>query len=405
MADPFQLNPFDPDFVRDPVPTYARGRAEHRVFRHGALPMLSAFRYEDMLPIFRDPASWSAVNLPPPNAAELGLPVEAEEQSMLGQDPPRHTRLRGLVNQAFTPRMIRQLEPRIRRIAGELMDAALEKRSVDIVEALTYPLPVIVIAEMIGIPGEDHAQFRAWSNVAVENLGEGIGGMPVDPDRARVRVTAAREMDAYFSELIEQRRREPSDDLLSGLVQAELEGDKLSRTEMLAMLNLLLIAGNETTTNLIGNAVLQLLAHRDELERLRRNRTLLPSAIEEVLRFDSPVQATARRAMGPRELRGEQIEKNETVILWIGSANHDENVFHDSARFDISRDPNRHFSFGFGNHFCLGANLARLEARTGLEALLDRTESFERTDAEPPARTPSFILRGPKSLRIELVPA
>ena len=191
-------------------------------------------------------------------------------------------------------------------------------------------------------------------------------------------------MDAYFSELIEQRRTEPRDDLLSGLVQAELEGDKLSRREMLAMLNLLLIAGNETTTNLIGNAVLQLLAHRDELERLRRNRTLIPSAIEEVLRFDSPVQATARRATGPRKLGGVQIEKNETVILWIGSANHDENVFLEAARFDISRDPNRHLSFGFGNHFCLGANLARLEARIGLEELLDRTQSFERSDAQPP---------------------
>ncbi len=405
MAEPFQLNPFDPDFVQNPAPTFARGRAEHPVFRHGALPMFSAFLYEDILPIFRNPASWSAVNLPPPNAAELGLPVEPEEQSMLGQDPPRHTRLRGLVNQAFTPRMIRQLEPRIRRIAGELMDVALEKRSVDIVEALTYPLPVIVIAEMIGIPGEDHAQFRAWSNIAVENLGEGIGGMPIDPERAKVRMAAAREMDAYFSELIEQRRVDPREDLLSGLVQAELEGDRLSRPEMLAMLNLLLIAGNETTTNLIGNAVLQLLAHRDELEQLRRNRGLLPSAIEEVLRFDSPVQATARRATRPREVRGVQIEKDETVILWLGSANHDENVFPEAARFDISREPNRHLSFGFGNHFCLGANLARLEARIGLEELLDRTQSFERSDAEPPPRNPSFILRGPKSLGVELVPA
>ncbi len=307
--------------------------------------------------------------------------------------------------QAFTPRMIRQLEPRIRRIAGELMDVALEKRSVDIVEALTYPLPVIVIAEMIGIPGEDHAQFRAWSNIAVENLGEGIGGMPIDPERAKVRMAAAREMDAYFSELIEQRRVDPREDLLSGLVQAELEGDRLSRPEMLAMLNLLLIAGNETTTNLIGNAVLQLLAHRDELEQLRRNRALLPSAIEEVLRFDSPVQATARRATRPREVRSVQIEKDETVILWLGSANHDENVFPEAARFDISREPNRHLSFGFGNHFCLGANLARLEARIGLEELLDRTQSFEHSDAEPPPRNPSFILRGPKSLGVELVPA
>ena len=404
MDAPFSLNPFDPEFVRDPFAVYARGRAEQPVFRHQGLPLLSAFRYADVEGVLRDAANWSSRFPPPPNAKEVGFP-EAEDASMLGQDQPRHTRLRNLVNQAFTPRMIRALEPRLREVARELLDEALEKRSVDIVDALSHPLPVIAIAEMIGVPVADRAQFREWSDLSVENLGEGIGGMPIDPERARVQVRVAAEMDAYFWEQAEQRRRRPQEDLLTGLVNARIDGRGLGRTELMAMLQLLLVAGNETTTNLIGNAVLQFLAHPDELRRLRVEPALLPTAIEEVLRFDSPVQATVRRAARDLEVGGVPVQKEESVLLWLGSANRDAEFFPEPDRFDVARTPNRHLSFGFGIHFCLGANLARLEARVALGGLLERTRGFARSEPGDPVRSSGFILRGPKRLSLELDPA
>ncbi len=400
----FSLNPLDPEFVRDPIPWYARGRAEHPVFRHEGLPLLSAFRYRDIEAVLREAENWSSRFPPPSNAQELGFP-DAEDASMLGQDQPRHTRLRNLVNQAFTPRMIRALEPRLREVARELLDEALEKRSVDIVDALTHPLPVIVIAEMIGVPAADRAQFRKWSELSVESLGEGIGGMPIDPERMRVQMQVAAEMDAYFWDQAEERRKRPKEDLLTGLVNAEIDGQGLGRTELMAMLQLLLIAGNETTTNLIGNALLQFLAHPDELARLRADPSLLPTAIEEVLRFDSPVQATVRRAVRDLELGGVPLQKEESVLLWLGSANRDAELFPEPDRFDVSRTPNRHLAFGFGIHFCLGANLARLQARVALGGFLERTREFARTEAGDPLRASGFILRGPKRLPLELVPA
>jgi cytochrome P450 len=402
MSEPFLLNPLAPEFQDNPRPFYARARAEAPVMRHGSLPMVSIFRHADVMAVLRDSSAWSVV--PPDDSPFAQQMREADrEPSMLSSDPPRHTRLRGLVNSVFTPRRVKALEPRLREIATDLLDAALEKGTVDLVRAYTAPLTVVMIAELLGIPREDHERFKAWSNVVAENLGEGIGGTPVDPERAKRRERANEEMVAYFGELADARRAEPRDDLLSGLVAAHFEGESLSRPELDSMLTLLLVAGNETTTNLIGNTVIQLDAHPDQLALLRDDASLVPGAIEEVLRYDSPVQATSRRPLQPVELGTEKVTPSENVLTWVGSANHDEAVFENPEHFDIRREPKAQImSFGFGIHHCLGHNLARIEAQVALDELLRRTSSFRRADQDPVKRTLGFILRGPQELDVEL---
>jgi cytochrome P450 len=269
------------------------------------------------------------------------------------------------------------------------------------VEALTYPLPLIAIAEIIGIPAEDRAQFKVWSDAAVENLGSGLL-VPPTLDRIERQRVIIREMREYFLPLVEKRRVEPRDDLLSGLVAAEAEGSKLEFNEMIQLLILLLVAGNETTTTLIGNSVLELLAHPDQLERLRADRALLPGTIEEVLRFASPVQLDPRRATRDVEVAGVRIPADRIVLSWLGSANRDESVFSSADAFDIGRAENRHLAFGFRPHFCLGSNLARLEARVALGALLDHTRSFRRLDEEPLPLHPSIVFRGVTKLPLKL---
>ncbi len=399
VGEPFHFDPFDPETRRDPFALYARARREHPVLRHAGTPITSVFRHADVLAILRDAEIWSN-RIEPPGVDRASLP----EPSMLGQDPPAHTRLRGLVNQAFTPRIIRSLEPRLQAVADELVAAAVAEGEVDLVEALAYPLPVIAIAEIIGIPAEDRAQFKRWSDVAVQGLGNALF---VPPTAARLEQVNAMfsEMSGYFSTLAEARRRAPREDLLTGLVQAEVEGSRLTHAEMIRMLVLLLVAGNETTTNLIGNAVLELLAHPDALARLRAEPALLPSAIEEVMRFASPVQMDPRRATRDVELHGEPIAAGELVVCWIGSANRDEDVFDDPERFDVGRAENRHLGFGFGPHYCLGANLARLEAEVAIGTLLARTRTFERVGDEPLPLHPSIVFRGVTRLPMRLAAA
>ena len=395
--EPFSFNPFDPAVRAEPFELYARGRREHAVFVHEGLPVVSVFRYDDIQTVLRDAGTWSSVFPPPP-----GLVRRADlPPSMIMQDPPAHTRLRGLVNQAFTPRMIRLLEPRMEAIAHELLDRALVQRRVDLVRALTYPLPVIVIAEMIGIPAEDREQFKEWSDGLVENLGVGVMG-PGSPDVMARELRIIDAMRAYFSTLVAVRRAEPRDDLLSGLVAAELEGSRLSFDEMLQMLILLLVAGNETTTTLIGNAAIELMRHPQQLARLRAQPELMPLAIEEVLRFSSPVQVDVRHAPRAAEIAGQPVPAGSNMLLWLGSANRDEAVFERPDVFDVGREDNRHLAFGFGPHYCLGANLARLEAQVAVRVLLQRTRSFRRTDDEPLPLHPSFIFRGMKALPVEL---
>jgi cytochrome P450 len=400
MPEPFDFNPFDDATRRQPFGLFARARREHPVYPHPGLPIVSIFRYADVQAILKDPETWSSRFAPPPGIDPALLP----EPSMLGQDPPQHTRLRSLVNQAFTPRIIRRLEPRMHEIANELLDRAVAQGEVDFVAALTYPLPVTVIAEIIGVPAEDREQFKHWSDKAVEQLGNALFAPP-PPERFREISKLLDEMGDYFDRLAEVRRRTPREDLLSGLVQAEVEGSRLTRDETLRMLVLLLVAGNETTTTLIGNTVLALLDHPDQLARLRAQPELTPSAIEEVLRHSSPVQLDPRCATRAVELRGQTIAAGQIVVNWIGSANRDEDVFPDGERFDITRDDNHHLAFGFGPHYCLGANLARLEAQVALRALLSHTRAFERTDDAPLPLHPSIVFRGVTKLPLRLVAA
>lgn len=397
MAVDFAFNPFDPETRRNPFPLYARGRRDYPVYRHPELPIVSVFRYADVQSILKDPETWSS-RFPAPPGVD---PEKVPEPSMLGQDPPQHTRLRGLVSQAFTPRIIRRLEPRMREIADELIDRALDAGEVDFVRALTYPLPVIVIAEIIGIPAEDREQFKSWSDAAIANLGNGLF-VPPTPERLRQLGSLIGEMGQYFSRLADERRRRPREDLLTGLVQAEVEGSKLSHDEMIRMLVLLLVAGNETTTTLIGNAVIELLDHPDELARLRAEPQRIASAVEEVLRFSSPVQMDPRFATRDVEVGGVSVRAGQFAISWLGSANRDEEVFADADRFDIARDDNRHLAFGFGVHYCLGANLARLEAQVALGSLLAKTRSFEHAGAAPLPLHPSIVFRGFTELPLRL---
>jgi len=398
-SEPFVFNPFDDATRRSPYALFARARREHPVWRHEGLPVSSVFRYADCQTILRDPKTWSSMFPTPPGFAPEDVP-----RSMIIMDPPEHSRLRGLVSQAFTPRRIRELAPRIEEIAHALLDDALAHREVDLVEALTYPLPVIVIAEMIGVPAEDRAQFKAWSDALVAPLGSVFFGPPA-PEVVEEQRRIRRELEAYFVRLVEERRRAPKDDLLTALVQAELEGSRLSFEELLAMLILLLVAGNETTTNLIGNATLELLAHPAALAALRADSSLMPTAMEEILRFASPVQMDPRLATRDVEVQGTTIAAGEFVLCWLGSANRDEDVFERAETFDVRRQENHHLSFGFGPHYCLGASLATLEAVTAMRVLLARTRSFRRPDDALLPLHPSIVFRGPRSLPIHLEPA
>jgi cytochrome P450 len=399
-AEPFDFNPFDAETRRDPYAIFARARRERPVFVHEGFPIVSLFRFADIQALLKDPQTFSSSFPPPPGMTREDLPPP----SMLGQNPPEHTRLRSLVSQAFTPRIIRGLEPRLRAVADELFDEALEKGEVDFVEAMTYPLPVIAIAEIIGVPASDRNQFKSWSDTAVEDLGTGLF---VPPSRERMQKMGSllTEMGEYFSALADERRRQPREDLLTGLVQAEVEGSKLSHQEMIQMMVLLLVAGNETTTSLIGNVVLELLDHPDELARLRADPDLSASAVEEVLRFSSPVQMDPRFIARDTEIGGVKLEAGRFAVSWLGSANRDEDIFERAQEFDIARTDNRHIGFGFGIHYCLGANLARLEARVALDHLIARTRSFERIGSDPLPMHPSIVFRGVTELPLRLRPA
>ncbi len=385
------FNPFDPSFLENPFPFYSLGRQFRPVMLDPNRGFWSAFRYDDCVAILKDHATWSSDSGANPD----GLPP-----TMLGSDPPRHNRLRGLVSQAFTPRMVEQLEPRIRQVANELMDEVAAAGSVDIVDGLAAPLPVIMIAEILGIPSEDRDRFRTWSDAVIATLGTGAAsGGDVRNDASPQLIEELRE---YLGAMVERRRQDPRADLISALIAAEATGDRLSSVELMQMLILLLVAGNETTTNLISNAIIEFMDHPAELARVRENPALLPTAIEEVMRFSSPVQATIRRATRDTEVGGKSITTGQPILVWIGSANRDADQFPDPERFDVARTPNRHIGFGLGIHFCLGAPLARLEAKIALETMLQRFSGFERTDSEPLPRVPTFIMHGVRKLPIRV---
>jgi len=406
MNKAFPFNPLDAEIRRDPYALYELGRKAFPVFVHEDLRirLTSLFRYADVQAVQRDWEQWFSVfdtRPPPPEIAALG---DMGPPSMMGTEGDEHTRLRGLINKAFTPRIVERLKPRLIEVAGELLDEALEKGEADLIEAFSYPLPVIAIAEIIGIPREDHEQFKVWTDVLVSSLGAGLFSAP-NIEGVKKHLATRQLLNEYFIPLVENRALNPQDDLITGLVQAEHEGSRLTLEEMLTMLSLVLVAGNETTTTLIGNAVIELLNHPHELKRLREDMSLLPRAIDEVLRFASPVQFSPRRATSRTKVADVEIEKDEIVLCWLGSANRDEEIFDHPETFDISREKNPHLAFGYGSHHCLGHNLARLEAAVAIGALLKRTRSFERTDVGDLPLHPSPVFRSVTKLPVLLVPA
>ena len=394
-------NPLDPQLYSDPYPLYKRLREHDPVHWSSLIRAWVLTRYDDVLAVLRD-SSFSADDRKRPGferelqrLRKQGLIEEGREfePSMLRTDPPDHTRMRKLVSKAFTPRAVSRLAPRIEAIVGEQLDAVASSGSMDVIGQLAFALPVLVIAEMIGVPIRDRDRFKHWSNEAVVNMGFAT----IDENRRAFR--AGQELTAYFREICEQRRRDPRDDLMSGLLAAEEEGDKLSAEEVLGTLNLLLIAGNETTTNLIGNGMLALLRNPDQLERLRQDPEQVDAAIDELLRYDGPVQATSRLATQDTEFANGTVAKGEQVIIVLGAANRDPARFPEPDRLDLGREDNQHLAFGNGLHFCLGSNLARLEARHAIRAMVERFPHMKLATDEPVWRS-NMILHGLEALPV-----
>ncbi len=355
--------------------TYARMRGESPIHVQpgldGETPIWFVTRYEDVVALLTDNGRFVVdpkLALTPSeleaHVAEIA-PDERVSENLLAKDGEDHRRLRRIVTKAFTPRIVEQLRPRIQQIADDLIDVVDGRGSMELVDDFAFPLPITVIAELLGIPVEDQERFRVWSsNVVMPAL------TPEDREISRRR---ADEFIAYLDDLFAQRRAEPTDDLVSALVQAEDGGDTLSENELYSMVVLLIVAGHETTVSLIANAVHTLLTHPEQLAALRADPSLMASAVEELVRFDSPVERTITRwVAADSELGGETLRRGELVIAVIGSANRDAERFPDADTLDLARADNKHVGFGRGPHYCLGAPLARLETEIALETLLRR---------------------------------
>ena len=391
------FNPMDPEFLADPYPTYHRLRAEDPV-HHSPLGFWVLTRYEDVSSVLRDPR-FVKEPLAALVAARFGAEVpRGVGLSMLDRDPPDHTRLRSLVSTAFTPRVVEGLRPRIQQIVDDLITRAEAAGGMDVIEEFAYPIPVNVICEMLGVPVADHERFRGWSL----DIARGLDSIWLPPDSEIPRRSAASRhaISDYFRGLIVQRRASPRNDLLSALIAAEAAGDKLSEEELVATCILLLIAGHETTVNLIGNGMLALLRHPAELRRLRESPGLITSAVEELLRYDGPVQRTARVASADATIGGRTIAKGDMVMPFIAAADRDPAQFPEPDRLDLSRSDNRHIAFGWGIHFCLGAPLARIEGQIAIDALVRRLPGLELATHEPEYRQ-SLTLRGLKTLPVK----
>ena len=390
------FNPMDPEFLADPYPAYHRLRAEDPVHQ-SPLGFWVLTRYDDVVATLRDPRCVKEP-LAALVAARFGVAVPpGVGLSMLDRDPPDHTRLRSLVSKAFTPRVVDGLRPRIQQIVDRLISRAEAVGSMDLIEEFAYPIPVNVICELLGVPVEDHDQFKGWSLDIARGLDSVL--LPPDSEVPRRSGAARHAMGDYFRRLIAERRASPRSDLLSALIAAEEAGQKLNEEELLATCILLLIAGHETTVNLIGNGTLALLRHPGELRRLRETPGLIVNAVEELLRYDGPVQRTARVPSTDITIGGRTIGKGEMVMPFIGAADRDPSQFPDPDRLDLGRTDNRHIAFGWGIHFCLGAPLARVEGQIAIDTLVRRLPKLELVSHEPEYRQ-SLTLRGLKMLEV-----
>ncbi len=388
------MNFLSDDLRRDPFPLYEQVRSSSPLLHEPQSDMWLVFDYESVKRVMTDHDAFSSIVTPPTGKAPDWL---------VFSDPPRHTKLRGIIMRAFTPRSIANLEPRIRELSRELLAPALERGQMDLALEYSNLLPTMVIAEMIGIPVADRARFLRWGET-IMNLSYAIAGGEEAAKAMQENAVVKEEMRAYLKEVIPERRKAPKDDLLTRLVEAEVDGERLTEEEILGFFQLLLSAGTETTTNLINNAILCLIENPDQLARLRAEPHLLPSAIEEVLRYRSPGQIIFRSTKRDIELHGQVIPAGKLVLVMIGSANRDPMKFRDPDRFDIARDPNPHVAFGHGIHFCLGAALSRLEAKVALEDLLERMKGFELASPEPWEPRKGLHIHGPLRLPIRFEP-
>ena len=397
------FNPFLPSYQADPYPAYAALRAEDPVHFSAAIQAWVLTTHEDCERVLRDVDTFSSSS----DTASGQLATVLQQQrrefplgevpTVLNSDPPVHTRLRTLLNRAFTPRAIEGLRPHIEDIADSLLaDAGRAGGRFDAVTGFAQPLPIIVIAELLGVPPEDRDQLKVWST-AIANTTNVLN----TEDALAAARQATVELIAYMDEIVAQRRARPGADIMTALVQAEEGGERLSHDELLAFSILLLLAGHETTTNLIGNGLLALTGHPEAAARLRAEPDLLPSAVEEFLRYDSSVQGAVRFARETVEVSGRTIEQGSTLLLLLGAANRDPAQFPEPDALDVARSPNRHLSFGRGVHFCLGAPLARLEGDVAFRALLDRFGELRVAEGGA-ERSGTLVLRGMGKLEIEV---
>lgn len=394
-------DPFDPEVHRDPYPFYRRLRSKDPVHLSEAGVWLLT-RYDDAVLALRDPRFSNDHSQAESRYRDANPLSSFMQVVMLFRDPPDHTRLRTLVNKAFTPRVAESLRPRIDKIVEDILDGVTEAGAMDVISDLAYPLPVIVICELLGIPREDLQQIREWSRTLVRTI-DPIPSQEALDNMVLEVAPAALQLGTYFQQLLAERRETPHDDLLSRLIGAEEGGDRLSEEELLAMCGLLLIAGHETTMNLIGNGTYALLQDPNALKKLRADPPLIRSAVEELLRYDSPVQLTARTLLEDVEIGGKKIRARQQAIVLLGAANRDPERFESPESLDLTRSDNHHLAFGAGHHFCLGAPLARVEGQIAINEMLRRLPDLEIAIDQPTWRDTTTI-RGLNSLPVTFRP-
>jgi hypothetical protein len=368
-SSPVRFSPYDYALHEDPYPTYARMREQAPVYRNDELDFFALSRHADVLAAFRDPAHFSNRNGVTLDPAAYG-PHAHKSMSFLAMDPPVHTRMRLLVSKGFTPKRIADLEPRIREIAKSHVTPAVDKQSFDMVKEVAGRLPMDVISEMLGVPDSDRAELRRLADLVVHRA-EGMSDIPPEG------MDAALNLAGYFSEMVSARRTNPTEDLTTALMSAEIDGDKLVEDEIISFLFLMVVAGNETTTKLISNAWYWAWRNPDERAKPFGDPARIGDWVEETLRYDTSTQMLVRVTDGTVELHDSVIPEDSKVLLLIGSANRDPRVFPDAERYELGRDTAQLISFGSGRHFCLGAALARLEARVCLDELVAKVSDFE----------------------------
>jgi pimeloyl-[acyl-carrier protein] synthase len=393
------LDPFAASFRDDPYPKLEELRRRDPVHRMETARGWLFTRYEDVSALLRDPNS-SADRSPLAKSIDAAWRRHSQFQAMLesslfGLDPPDHTRLRTLVTHAFTPRVVEQMRSTIEQIVDESLDEVEKRGQMDVVKDLGEPMPLRVICRLLGVPPEDHVLFRRWSTDLALGLDLALKRETIDnADRA------VAEMKSYFRGLL--KSREPGDDLLTALVAAEEQGDRLSEDELHAFCILLLVAGHETTTSLIGNGLLAILTSPGQLERLVADPTLVEAAVEEVLRFDAPAQMTSRVATKDMQLHGKRIRRGDLLLLSIAGANRDPERFADPDHLDVGREENRHLTFGLGPHYCVGAPLARLEGQIVFSRLVERFPRMQLIEDAPLQRRTAVSIRSLTSLPVRL---